>query len=308
MNYGLPYKGSKNLIVSKLCEILPNANTLYDLFAGGCSVTDYCMSHNKYRHYIINDIAPTVNVFKNAINGVYKDRYEWVSREEFNNSNDYFIKLLWSFGNNCRNYLYSKECEPYKKAMHYAIVFNDWKYLEELNIDCSELKRKVNSESDISKRKSIIVRNVKLHLMNLEHLKMQNLENLERLESLGRVQNLERLERVESLESLGRVQNLEIYNTDYQKVPLTDKNGIIYCDIPYKNTNKYQNEFDYERFYTWAENQQLPIYISEYSMPEDRFTCIATINKRSTISATANNAVIERIFRPTKQLKIELNW
>ena len=276
MNYGLPYKGSKNLIVSKLCEILPNANTLYDLFAGGCSVTDYCMSHNKYRHYIINDIAPTVNVFKNAINGVYKDRYEWVSREEFNNSNDYFVKMIWSFGTNCRDYIYSKEREPYKKAMHYAIVFNDWKYLEDLNIDCSILKDKLNLVSDTRQRRKIFCTTVS----NM----CQNLQNLERL------------------------QNLEIYNTDYQKVPLTDKNGIIYCDIPYRNTNKYSTEFDYERFYTWAENQQLPIYISEYSMPEDRFTCIATINKRSTISATANKLVIERIFRPTKQLKIELNW
>ena len=276
MNYGLPYKGSKNLIVSKLCEILPNANTLYDLFAGGCSVTDYCMSHNKYRHYIINDIAPTVNVFKNAIKGVYKDRYEWISREDFLNSNDYFVKMIWSFGTNCRDYLYSKEREPYKKAMHYAIVFNDWKYLEDLNIDCSVLKDKLNSVSDTQQRRKIFCTTVSNMCPTL-----QNLE---------------------------RVQNLEIYNTDYQKVPLTDKNGIIYCDIPYKNTNKYQNEFDYERFYTWAEKQQLPIYISEYSMPEDRFTCISKIEKRSTLSATANNVVIERVYRPTKQIKSELNW
>ena len=43
-------------------------------------------------------------------------------------------------------------------------------------------------------------------------------------------------------------------------------------------------------------------------MPEDRFTCISKIEKRSTLSATANNVVIERVYRPTKQIKSELNW
>lgn len=37
-----------------------------------------------------------------------------------------YVRYCWSFGNNGRDYLYSKEIEPYKKAWHYAIYFHDY--------------------------------------------------------------------------------------------------------------------------------------------------------------------------------------
>lgn len=42
MNFGLPYKGSKNKIAKWVCDILPKANTLYDLFAGGGCNNSLC--------------------------------------------------------------------------------------------------------------------------------------------------------------------------------------------------------------------------------------------------------------------------
>lgn len=42
MNFGLPYQGSKNKIANWVCDILPNANTLYDLFVGGGCDNSLC--------------------------------------------------------------------------------------------------------------------------------------------------------------------------------------------------------------------------------------------------------------------------
>ena len=63
-----------------------------------------------------------------------------------------------------------------------------------------------------------------------------------------------------------------------------------------------KHPFDYERFYLWAERQKIPIYISEYQMPKDRFVCVAEKEKRCKISATTSKIIIERIFRPRTQL------
>ena len=50
------------------------------------------------------------------------------------------------------------------------------------------------------------------------------------------------------------------------------------------------------------ENQEIPVYISEYEMPKDRFICVAEKEKACSYSATKNKLTIERIFRPRTQL------
>ena len=123
-----------------------------------------------------------------------------------------------------------------------------------------------------------------------------------RLQSLGRLARLQSLERLQRLNNLQK-DNIKFYSDDYQNIPLTDKDAVIYCDIPYANTEKYKHPFDYERFYLWAEKQEIPIYISEYQMPKDRFVCVAEKEKRCKLSATNNSKItIERIFRPKTQL------
>ena len=44
----------------------------------------------------------------------------------------------------------------------------------------------------------------------------------------------------------------------------------------------------------------MTVFISEYWMPEDKFECALEMNKRSKLSATANNAVVEKLFIPRK--------
>ena len=89
---------------------------------------------------------------------------------------------------------------------------------------------------------------------------------------------------------------------DYEEVAIPE-DSVIYCDIPYEDTNVYNKAegFDYERFYQWCERQTQPVFISSYQMPEDRFDCIEEFTHRSTLSATANNLVTERIYVPKHQ-------
>ena len=86
-----------------------------------------------------------------------------------------------------------------------------------------------------------------------------------------------------------------------------EKDSIIYCDIPYKDTNVYgKDKFDYERFYEWCSLQEHPVFISEYDMPADRFVAIAEINHTSSLCATLVKKTKERIFVPKHQYNSEL--
>lgn len=124
MKYGLPYKGSKNKLAERIVSLLPKRTHLIDLFCGGCAVSHAALLRNKYEHIHINDInwmCPTL--FIDALNGKYQNETRWISREDFFRlkDTDPYVAVVWSFGNNLRDYLYSKEIEPLKKAIHYAI-------------------------------------------------------------------------------------------------------------------------------------------------------------------------------------------
>ena len=48
--------------------------------------------------------------------------------------------------------------------------------------------------------------------------------------------------------------------------------SIIYCDPPYKNTTKYNDDFDHEVFYErcrHASDIGHRVFVSEYAMPTD---------------------------------------
>ena len=142
MNYGLPYKGSKNKLATRIVDLLPRRKHFYDLFCGGCAVTHAAMLSNKWEHFTINDLnwqCPTL--FVDALNGKYKNDTRWISREDFFRlkDSDPYVAFVWSFGNNLRDYIYSREIEPLKKAIHYALYFNDYSLAAEMGHDLSFL-------------------------------------------------------------------------------------------------------------------------------------------------------------------------
>ena len=171
MKYGLPYKGSKNKLAERIVSLLPKCTHLIDLFCGGCAVSHAALLRNKYEHIHINDInwmCPTL--FIDALNGKYQNETRWISREDFFRlkDTDPYVAVVWSFGNNLRDYLYSKGIEPLKKAIHYAIFFHNYSLGEELGYDLSFIE----PISDIQRRYAA----VKRYFSQFGHFQQQSFE------------------------------------------------------------------------------------------------------------------------------------
>lgn len=250
---------------------------------GGGAITHYASLNLKYNNYIVNDLnSLCIKGLKMVFNGEFKNEKRWISRDDFFKlkDTDYYVACCFSFGNDFKSYAYGKDIEQFKKAMHYSVVFNDNSLLSKfVNVD------NLNYTSNVLRDRMIYLRK---YLHNFTDFKDKSI----------RLSNLERLQRLNNLSK----DNIKFYSDDYQNIPLTDKDAVIYCDIPYVNKAKYKYSFDYERFYLWTERQEIPIYISEYQMPKDRFVCVAEKEKRCKLSAITNKITIERIFRPRTQL------
>ena len=190
MKYGLPYKGSKNKLAERIVRLLPKRTHLIDLFCGGCAVSHAALLMGKYEHIHINDInwmCPTL--FIDALNGKYNDENRWISREDFFRlkDTDPYVAVVWSFGNNLRDYLYSKEIEPLKKAIHYAMFFSDYSLSKELGHDLSF----IDPIQDLQKRYLA----VKHYFNRLDKSQQQSFEgggrkDLPRLETMERLTNV----------------------------------------------------------------------------------------------------------------------
>lgn len=232
--------------------------------------------------------------FVDCISGKYQDDDRWISHEDFDRlkgQGDLLVDLCFSFGNNWRKgYAYSHDIEPYKKALHYAVLLNGYAPMKELcGVDLSPL----HSISDKYKRyvvaKKLIGGQLPLVVGGLE--------------SLERTQRLQSLERLQSLNNLQSLEKLHVSGGSYDKVEIKP-NSVIYCDIPYKSTAKYNDiDFDYDSFYDWCLKQTESVFISEYEMPEDDFICIAAKKKTCQLCATNNSLEsIEKIFIPNHQI------
>ena len=168
-------------------------------------------------------------------------------------------------------------------------------------------------------------------------LRPQSAESVERLKNLETLENDERLQRVKSLERFERLKNLECLQTDeslhrlqrvesLERINSTDvpscapalnvttgdykalnfeRGGIIYCDPPYKSTEeRYGRDFDFDDFYSWCEHQANPVFISEYTMPEDRFVPVASFTVTRKMDTKKSSICPEKIWRPRCQLGI----
>ena len=133
MNFGMPYQGSKNKLAKDIIEQMPPAEHFYDLFGGGGAITHCAVLSGKYKYVHYNEINPlVVKGFEMAINGEFNNENRWISREEFYRLKDIdpYVAICFSFGNNLVDYLYGKDVEPIKKALHYARVLNNQSLLD----------------------------------------------------------------------------------------------------------------------------------------------------------------------------------
>ena len=189
MNYGIPYKGSKNKIAESILAQLPPAKHFYDLFGGGGAMTHCALLSGKYKYVHYNELNPLVfKTFKMALNGEFKGENRWISKENFERlkDTDPYVACCFSFGNDFKTYAYGKNCELFKKAVHYSIVFDDNSLLNNY-IDLSNFK--YNSEN-IKERRSELHSLLKKSKLNIEYGKpnqpvSQHQIWLERLQELN---------------------------------------------------------------------------------------------------------------------------
>ena len=320
-NYGLPYTGSKSRIAHWVIDNLPRGHILIDAFAGGCAITHRALLSQKWQTVIANDInGKYPQLFADAMHGKYRDERRWISREDFERlkGKDAFVACCWSFANNLCRYMYSKGIEPYKRALHYAIVFDDFAPMQELMPEVAQAvheaihwiqnthDRRVTAQNVIVKTLKRLTGDNYFHSVIQSNPLYQSIrhsnKDAQSLESLESMQSLESLDRLQSLERLQSLQSLQITSLSYDEIDIPD-DAVVYCDPPYHASNKNLYEctakaFDHCTFYEWCVrvSKTNPIFISEYSIEDDRFEVVAEKQKITTYSSVKSFNVIERLY------------
>ena len=282
-SWGLPYMGSKNSIAKDVVNALPSGERLVDLFAGGCAITDYALKNtNKFSRFLVNDLNGwSPQTYVKALAGGFKDEERWISRKDFFRlkDTDPYVNICFSFGNNLKTYMYNPELEPYKRALHHIIFWENYGPMEELCpqvVDiikeyCKGKDRKGRrlasgyAVADHIKQKGSVeywqsnpmFRSVKVkwsperrglkgsELANnaLKDIStksiLQSLESLERLESL---QSLERLERLQSLQSLQSLESLERLENI---ADMTERASLSHQDMFIETSNISYSDYAY---------------------------------------------------------------
>lgn len=281
--YGIPYMGSKGNIAEKIISFLPIAENFYDLFGGGFSISHCAMISKKWNQVHYNEInADTVDLVKRAIDGEFnynKFKPKFISREEFfeKKDSDPYIRIVWSFGNNQKDYLFSKEIEGYKKSLHNFVVFG-------------ELDETAKKYLGIEKNPSI------------DDITARRIFCRQRIKQIRG--DIQRLQQLQQLERLQQLEQLRTSSLSYEQVPIKS-NSIVYCDPPYKGTAEYNVSFDHDKFYKWCVSSPFPVFVSEYDMKVDGMYLVNYFNKRSMLSADKSVGYkVEKIY--ANKIAVEL--
>ena len=327
-------------LLQEIANNAPECNNFYDLFGGGGAMS-LCALDNGYNVFY-NELDTIVyNYFKGAelvlkgewnLENLPKELLQFYTKKQYlkvkqdvanGNINPINAQILFtfSFGTKGKYYFCSKAKEFYKKLMHNFVVFKDRESAKELDrlykkdevvslaeslldlpsFTSAPLYTRLDIFLDLAKKNYILFE----CLLNAREFYDESIKDIRAnvaIENLARQKFLQNLNNLKHLFNLPRnSQTLTLTNDSYENIPIQD-NSIIYCDIPYRNTEKYNLIFDYEKFYKWAYEkgkQGYKIFISEYDMPSDLFTPILTIKTKSMLDSGNNNRqVLEKLFIP----------
>lgn len=280
--YGVPYQGSKNGIAEWVVSHLPPGRRFVDLFAGGCAVTHAAMLSGKYREFLINDVSPWgVTLFRNAVSGQYANETRWISRADFDRlkNKSPYIRLCWSFGNKGRTYIYGRDIEEWKRALHEAVLFGNPLRARKFGVDLAAAVKGPTVDARYAAVKKAVSSNTRLHGMP---------------ESLQRLQRLQRLQ----LPDLSRA--------SYENVPHLD-GDVVYCDPPYADSNcegyaanptdgrRAASVFSSGRFAAWAASRDYPVFVSERICPQG-FKPVAIRDKHSLMAQGSGFVAHEGLY------------
>jgi 16S rRNA G966 N2-methylase RsmD len=275
MRYGIPYRGSKSRIAKWVISNLPSANTFVDLFAGGCAVTHAAMLSGKYNNFIANDLTQGPNIFMYALIGGFENMEGGITREQFNTIDNAnipseereAIKLLYSFGNNRTDYLWSND-------------------IEEVKVPAERML----SAPSLHERRMEYKKFLRALIKYINKYKTNNINN--KFECLQGLEGLERLERLRGLKNL---ECLRVSNLDYREVKIPE-NAVVYADPPYRNTRcTGYRDFSPQEFDELLSTVSFPVYVSERICPKD---CVEISRKERmcSMAAKCNTPTIEKLF------------
>ena len=142
-------------------------------FRSGCAVTHAALLAGRWGRYIVNDLSDAPRLFIDAANGRYADETRIPTRDEFfaQKDDDSYIRYLFSFGNNGRDYLFSREVEEVKVCASKMLV-----------------------APTLSERYRLYRRFIKLLGHDYKDRVMHELESCERILTCERLQSLQSLQ------------------------------------------------------------------------------------------------------------------
>ena len=151
--FGAAYQGSKSKIADEIISKLPARKYFIDAFSGGGALAHCALESGKFEHIIANDLQ-TKDILEAHFLWTPEQHLEfqkkWITKEEFDQTDNLYIKTCWSFSNNRKAYIYSKTCYEYKRLLHNAICFREYKDFEDYcGIDLSE----IDSYDDLNERR-----------------------------------------------------------------------------------------------------------------------------------------------------------
>lgn len=286
---GLPYVGSKKKISKKIIEILKQnfdieVKVVYDVFGGGGAITCECLINEIPVVYNDHDLS-VGKMFKKALNC---DR-EYikslvVSREEFfsirdkqdKTTTDELKLLVNSFGNNRKDYIYSKEISDSKYSL------------------AKEILKSIDNDFNYKKNK-----------VYLDFINGENISSLVKEDKFKRMQQIHNIQQLNRVSTTKQKYLKAMKNRDYNYFS-NIKNQILYLDPPYENTDisvyKDHNQFNHNDFYNWVVDMSKSniVLLSSYNVSDDRFKVVFEFNKStSTLSANGkdrSNGNYEKLY------------
>ena len=273
--YGIPWQGSKSRVAEWVVDVLPKSHTLVDLFGGGCAVTHCAILSGKWEHVIANDVTDSVKVFMDALRGEYNGLSTVPTREEFLASEDTAVRMLYSFGNDRKSYLWSPALEAVKVEASKMLALPS---LHERRMAYKAFCRAMGRW---------------LRNGDVNYVGKPAGNGMEDLQGLERLEGLEKLEKLQGLDGLER---LDCLQCDYRLVDVPE-GATVYADPPYRSTanSKRYGEFDHYAFDQWLNGVDFPVFVSEFDAP-DGCVEIANTERITSMSATTTGKRIERIF------------
>ena len=283
MIYGLPYKGSKNIIAKRIVAALPSGTNFVDCCCGGGAIVQAATLSGKFETVTGYDINKSIIGLLQAtmvdFGKIDYENFPVVSKEEFcaardrnETLKDFLIRYTCSFGANGTTYLWGESRSKYKTLMHNAIA-----------LPTMEQRRQA--------LRDFMGCLVKDRLSNAE------LENLTALEQATRLNRIHKVEN--TMRSRKSKTKLDFVCGSMFDIPF-EKYDVIYFDPPYAGTSDYnKKQFDFIRFRSLLQvlkDMGKTVFVSEYNQPEEGFTEVATFVKMMNMRPDGKQPVQEKLF------------